>query len=245
MTCPGTTCAPSPYESGRLSLGDSQSIRPGGLKLTARAIALANLPSGATVLDLGCGAGDTTLWLSAQGFRTIGIDCATAPAMPAIDGPGAWTRVVGLAEALPFEDHSFDAILAECSFSLFDDRARALAECARVLVDGGRLIISDLYARQPNAIAEVRTIGAPCVAGIWVREELESSLSCAGFVVDAWEDHSRALRECAARLLFEHGSLDGLWGCHGATLAATQSAMRAARAGYFLLIATRRRREKG
>lgn len=245
MTCPGTTCAPSPYKTGRLAPGDSQSIRPGGLELTARAIALANLPSGATVLDLGCGAGDTARWLGAQSFRTIGIDCAAAPAMPAIDSPGAWTRVVGLAEALPFQDESVDVILAECSFSLFDDRARALAECARVLVDGGRLIVSDLYARQPEAIAETHALWASCAAGIWVREELESGLSAAGFVVDMWEDHSRALRECAARVLFEHGSLDGLWGCDSASSAATQRAMRAVRAGYFLLIATRRGREKG
>jgi hypothetical protein len=102
-------------------------------------------------------------------------------------------------------------------------------------------MISDLYARQPEAIAQVRALPGSCVAGILVREELEASLSNAGFTVNVWEDHSRALRECAARFLFEHGSLDGLWGCGGGDSSRTiQAAMQAARAGYFLLIATRR-----
>ncbi|HEX4068102.1 MAG TPA: class I SAM-dependent methyltransferase [Acidobacteriaceae bacterium] len=228
----------SPYETGRPgaasspgSLGDARVFRPGGIELTARAVALAQLAAGATILDLGCGAGDTTRWLRAQGFNAIGVDCA----------PNGETSMVASAEALPLADSSTDAVLAECSFSLFEDPARALAECARVLIDGGRFIISDLYARHPEAIAEVRSLPGSCASGMLVREELEASLSNAAFIVNVWEDHSRALRECAARFLFEQGSLDGLWGCGGDS-SAIQSAMRTARAGYFLLIATRRNR---
>jgi hypothetical protein len=55
-----------------------------------------------------------------------------------------------------------------------------------------------------------------------------------------WEDHSPALRECAARFIFEHDTLEGLWPCGGQESAdEMQAAMRAARAGYFLLVATR------
>jgi len=228
----------SPYETGRLdaapfsdSLRDERVFRPGGLELTARAVALAQLAAGATILDLGCGSGHTTRWLRAQGFNAIGIDCAD----------NGETSVMASAEALPMADGSADAVLAECSFSLFEDRARALAECARVLIDGGRLIISDLYARHPEAIAEVRSLRDSCASGMLVREELEAILSNAGFIVNVWEDHSRALRECAARFLFEQGSLDGLWGCRGDS-SAIQGAMRTARAGYFLLIAMRSNR---
>lgn len=243
MTLSCTTRNPSAYESGRIAHGDSRLFRPGGLDLTARAIDLANLPAGARLLDLGCGAGDTVRYLRSQGFRAIGIDCAPDPATAEIQGPASKTRIVTPAESLPFADGAVHGILAECSLSLFDHRERALAECARVLADGGRLILSDLYARRPEAIAQVRALRGSCVAGMLVREELETGLSNAGFNIGTWEDHSCALRECAARYIFEHGSLEGMWTCDPAESSPDiQQAMRAARAGYFLLIATRRNR---
>ncbi|MGA8109133.1 MAG: DVU_1556 family methyltransferase [Acidobacteriaceae bacterium] len=247
MTPACTTRILSPYESGHLAQSDARLFRPGGRELTERAIALAHLCPGARILDLGCGAGDTVRSLRAQHFEAVGIDPADDSSPQETSEPGPVTRLVGRAETLPFADGALHAILAECSLSLVDDRDRALAECARVLADGGILMISDLYARHPEAIAAVRSLRGSCAAGILVREELETSLANAGFLVNVWEDHSRALRECAARFLFEHGSLDGLWSCGGESSAATQAAVRTVRAGYFLLIATRRNRsrEKG
>lgn len=242
MTVLCTIRDPSPYEAGRLAPGDARLFRPGGLELTGRAISLANLAADASIVDLGCGAGDTVCYLRLLGFNAVGIDSAADPAETQITP----TRILAHAELLPLADGSVHAVLAECSVSLLENRDRAFAECARVLVDGGRLIISDLYARKPEGIAEVRALQDSCIAGILVREELETSLVRAGFTIDVWEDHSRALRECAARYLFEHGSLDGLWGCSGGQSSQeTQAAMRAARAGYFLLIATRRARSGG
>lgn len=240
MTLACTTHDRSAYETGRLAQGDSRVFRPGGSELTARAISLAGIDAGARVLDLGCGAGDTVQALRSQGFDAVGVDCAADPAISKEPDPNIPAHVVARAEALPFADGSMDAILAECSLSLFEDRERALTECARVLVDGGRLMISDLYARQPEAIARVRALHGSCAACMLVREELEMSLDNAGFRVVVFEDHSRALHECAARFLFEYGSLDGLWGCGGrASSQSVEAAMRAARAGYFLLVATR------
>lgn len=236
----------SAYETGRLTPGDGRLFRPGGLDLTERAIALVNFDAGAMLLDLGCGAGVTVRYLRSQGFRAMGIDCAPNPVPAKASVRGPVTRIVARAEDLPFADGAIDGILAECSFSLFEDRQCALAECTRVLIDGGRLMISDLYARCPEAIAEVRALRSSCAANILVREELEADLWRAGFTVNVWEDHSRSLRECAARYLFEHGSLDGLWGCGGNESSRDiDAAMRAARAGYFLLIATRRNRDGG
>jgi arsenite methyltransferase len=236
MTEACTSRTPSAYESGRIAPGDARLFRPGGLELTARAVDLAQIVTGARIVDLGCGAGDTVRYLRSLGFDAIGIDCAADP-----DGTqNTPSRILARAESLPLADASYHSILAECSVSLFHHRDLALSECARVLVDGGRLIISDLYARRPDAITEVRGLHDSCVAGMIVREELQHSLENAGFVVDLWEDHSRALRECAARYLFAHGSLQGLWRCGGGTSSdEAQGAMRAARAGYFLLIATR------
>jgi len=238
MTLACTTRDRSAYETGRLAEGDTRLFRPGALELTSRAITLAHFGAGATVLDLGCGAGDTLRYLQARGIDGIGIDCADNAA-----SPEKHVRIVARAEALPLADGSVHGVLAECSLSLFQDRERALAECARVLVDGGRLMISDVYARNPDAIAPVRSLRGTRAGRMLMRDELEAGLSNAGFTTNVWEDHSPALRECAARFLFEHGTLDGLWGCGGESSQAIQAEMRAARVGYFLLIATRRKRQ--
>jgi ubiquinone/menaquinone biosynthesis C-methylase UbiE len=146
------------------------------------------------------------------------------------------------AEALPLSGRSIDGILAECSLSVMEDCEQVITECARVLVPGGRMIVCDLYARNPAAIDQVRGLGQTCIAGMIVREELESALNRHGFTIDLWEDHSQALREFVARFLMDHESVETLWKCDGQGASAEQihSAMKAVRAGYFLLIASRR-----
>ncbi len=233
----------SAYTSGRLAHGDERLFRPGGLQLTARAVALASLGAGTTVLDVGCGAGDSVRYLCTLGIDAIGVDCEASNDRITNRAIEPYTHIVANAGDLPFPTCSVDGVLAECSLSLMRDQDRTLPECARVLKDGGRLMISDLYARQPGTIAQVRALNRSCVAGMLVREEFEVRLVRVGFTVDVVEDHSVALRECAARYILEHGSLAGLWNCEADCPAEeVQAAMRAARAGYFLLIATRRRR---
>jgi hypothetical protein len=101
-------------------------------------------------------------------------------------------------------------------------------------------MISDLYARNPDAIQAVRSIATSCVSGMIVRGDLESWLLESGFAIELFEDHSQALREVAAQYIFDHGSLETLW-TRGERTSDSQelaTAMKRVRAGYFLLIAT-------
>jgi ubiquinone/menaquinone biosynthesis C-methylase UbiE len=231
------------YTTGRLACEDNRLLRPGGLELTARAIALARLGAGASVLDLGCGAGDSVRYLCTLGLDAIGIDGTSDERNRPTRALDPAVHIVARAEELPFPQNSVHGVLAECSLSLIEDQERVLLECARVLKDGGCLMISDLYARQPEGIAAVRALTGSCISGIIVREELETILTRCGFSVEIWEDHSLALRESAARYILQNSSLEGLWTCtaEGST-DVIQAAMRTARAGYFLLIAARNRR---
>lgn len=245
MTSLCSALEPSAYATGRIAREDERLFRPGGLELTARAIALAGMRRGSKVVDIGCGAGQSVTYLRTRGFEAIGIDCAVSDKQAARPAD-PHEHIVASAEELPLPDCSTDGVLAECSLSVMQDQEGVLAECARVLVDGGRLMISDLYARQPRAIARVRALKSSCASGMMVREELETRLDKQGFRVDVWEDHSQALRECAARFILEHGSLKGLWQCNGEDSAETiQAAMKAARAGYFLVVARRQARPGG
>jgi ubiquinone/menaquinone biosynthesis C-methylase UbiE len=53
----------------------------------------------------------------------------------------------GNAESLPFKDGGFDAVISECSFCIFTDKAKTAGEMARVLGRGGRLGMTDVTVR--------------------------------------------------------------------------------------------------
>ena len=55
---------------------------------------------------------------------------------PSID----WRQ--GLADSLPFEDHSFDRVVSQFGLMFFPDRPAALQEMLRVLVPGGRIAVA-------------------------------------------------------------------------------------------------------
>ena len=54
------------------------------------------------------------------------------------------TFVAADAERLPIDPASFDAIVCECGFCTFPDRAEAAAHFARVLLPQGRVGITDI-----------------------------------------------------------------------------------------------------
>jgi SAM-dependent methyltransferase len=244
VTSPGPTVegrAGPLYESGLLDEAGEGLLRPGGLRLTDRALQACALERGARVVDLGCGGGGTLAHLrEALGLSALGVDRSRLLLELARRraGPTALVRADGA--ALPFRGGSADAVLMECVLSVTGDPRAVLAECWRVLAPGGRLALADLYIRAPEAQAGETTPRPGCFAGMTTRAELHEALREGGFEVQLWEDHSRALAELAARLVLVHGSLRPLWsracavpGQEG-TLEAT---VRRAKPGYFLLVA--------
>ena len=131
-------------------------LRPGGLALTAELVQLAELTPSAELLDAGCGAGRAVGWLREQGFAAWGVDQAYL-------GEEEWL-IRGDMTALPWPDGSFDGYLAECSLSVCQDAAQALAEAYRVLRPGGWLLVSDVCctsARGPAfSLGEAATMDA-------------------------------------------------------------------------------------
>jgi len=110
----------------------------------------AQVRAGCDVLDVGCGLGESTFLLRDRLDRTtsklVGLDITERHIDLAIarrvgDRP---EFMVGDATDMPFDDASFDRILAlECAFH-FPDRRRFFAEALRVLRPGGVLGMADV-----------------------------------------------------------------------------------------------------
>jgi len=121
-------------------------IRPGGESLTKKAIKTAKLPASARVLDVGCGEGDTVALLAREfGYNAIGVDLSSKLIVRARGRfPGLDFRCME-AEFLDFESNTFDAVLMECSLSVFRLHEDAAFEAYCLLKPGGKLIITDLF----------------------------------------------------------------------------------------------------
>jgi len=100
--------------------------------------------SGLDVLDLGCGVAYFSAWLARRGARPIGLDVTpaqleTARRMQAETGL-SFPLVEASAEAVPLPDASFDLVLSEYGASIWCEPAAWIAEAARLLRPGGRLV---------------------------------------------------------------------------------------------------------
>lgn len=108
---------------------------------------------GLDVLELGCGAGQWSVWLARQGAQVIGLDISgrqLAHARSHVAAAGVGVRLVqGSAESLPFCGALFDLVLSDHGAMSWGDPVRTVPEVARVLRPGGVLIFcatSPLFA---------------------------------------------------------------------------------------------------
>lgn len=214
-------------------------IRPGGYVLTEKALEICNLPSGSRIADIGCGSGGTLERLERTGsYEAVGLDYSEVLVGEALVRITSSHLVRGMAEKLPFKKGFFDALFCECVLSILSDRMAVLHECARVLKEGGFLIISDVFnqggAGQGLSGETLQELGT---TGLLTKEDIFSLLEGLGFSLLHWEENERLIGEFAAQMILAGQSLPNLWGCRQGH---EREKSDHSRISYFLLVARRK-----
>jgi len=101
--------------------------------------------AGRRVLDAGCGSGPIFADLRAAGAIVTGIDSSVGMLEQAKLrlGTDADLAVADLGEALPYDDNTFDDVIASQALHYLKDWGPTLAEFRRILKPSGRLVISE------------------------------------------------------------------------------------------------------
>jgi ubiquinone/menaquinone biosynthesis C-methylase UbiE len=254
------SCCARAYESEAarwLMMGDS--FHPGGLDLTTRLGERLSLRPGQRVLDLACGRGASALHLAERfGCHVTGVDLGEAN----LEAARGAARARGLdeltafqqgdAQALPFDDGAFDAVICECAFCLFPDKAAAAGEMARVLAPGGRIGFSDLV-REGALPPELDGLmaWAACIADAGPLQSYLAALAGAG-LQPRWSDRCdealAATADLVRQRLFAAEVMAGLgklaWPAFDFRAAnvvarAARDAIAAGRLGYALAVASK------
>jgi hypothetical protein len=195
-------CCAAAYGGDVVALVLGDSYHPGGRALTRRLARALGLRPGERVLDVASGPG-TTAFLLAEEFavEVDGVDLGDRSV------ERAWQRAaarglpshvrfhVGDAERLPFGDETFDAVVCECAFCTFPDKATAAAEFARVLRPGGRLGVTDVTLDPARLDPQLATLAGyvACIADARPAAEYEALLAASGLAVTLSESHDEAL----------------------------------------------------
>ncbi len=136
---------------------DTFSFRGQWRELRQRTANLARMQPGEQVLDVGCGTGTLAMEVARRVGRTgrvAGVDPGTQQIARA-RAKAARRHVpiefqIGVIEQLPFPDQTFDVVLSTLMMHHLPTplKRQGLAEIARVLKPGGRLVIADFKRKQ-------------------------------------------------------------------------------------------------
>ncbi|MET7763194.1 methyltransferase domain-containing protein [Streptomyces sp. NPDC005393] len=190
---------------------DTSSVQEATDRFTDLLIERLRVGPGDRVLDAGCGIGKPALRVaSATGADVLGITISELQVRQATES----ARVEQVSDrvtfryadamAMPFDDASFDAVLAFESINHMD-RPTALREMARVLTSGGRLVLTDVT---PPGDGSYQPDGDPGVVTSLTRlADWPGLISDAGLLLDELTDVTEHTKDTANRMI------DGILRC--------------------------------
>ncbi|MFQ5425527.1 MAG: class I SAM-dependent methyltransferase [Gaiellales bacterium] len=146
-------------------------------------------------LDVGCGEGALAARMAADGIVVRAVDLS--PAMVELAAARGVDALVASVESLPFDDATFDCVVAAWMLYHAPDLELALAEITRVLAPGGRFVAATL---SDDNMAELwDALGVPAAAPLAFSTENGQA------VLEPWFD-SVERDVVAGRVLFDDPS---------------------------------------
>lgn len=135
---------------------------PGGLSLTKRLLAQEEIDKTKTILDAGCGTGQTSAFISEEYLcHVTSLDCNKVMLEKArerfLSLQLPITVKQGSTENLPFDKESFDFILSE-SVTTFTDVSLSIQEFNRVLKPNGVLLAIEMVQEKPIAESKLTSL---------------------------------------------------------------------------------------
>jgi ubiquinone/menaquinone biosynthesis C-methylase UbiE len=186
----------------------------GGLASTLTLISACKINDQQHVLEVGCGVGASAVYIASEvGCNVTGVDVSERMIQRARERARdnklehlAQFRTAEMHE-LPFSDETFDVVYCESVLAFSHDKAKAIAEMARVLRPGGHIGINEsVWLHEPteewiawfaqDAAANASTLSA---------EAYRQLFEAAGFNVVFEEVHSLNIKDEARGLIQRYG----------------------------------------
>jgi tocopherol O-methyltransferase len=212
------------------------------LQLMEHLAKLANIQTGCTVLDIGCGFGGSSIYL-AQKYKASAIGITISPVQVEMARKAAAAAqsdaqfLLMDAEALDFQQ-TFDLLWSVESISHYHDHRGFFANAARFLKPGGIFALTDWFKKTGLSPAQERKFIEPIERGMFIELETmndyESHLIASGLQIVHRQDLTR---QCAkswdlALDMIRDKSFWKLAAKMGKDFVANLRAFRAMRAGY-------------
>src|SRR3990172_8728540 len=173
-----------------------------------RFIQLLGLRSGQTLLDIGCGSGGPTLRFAERtGITARGIDVhedGIATARRQAEERGLLDRVTfevcDASGLLPFDDDYFDAVMSVDAISHMPNRAKVVAEWARVIKTDGKLLFTNASVLTGEATHQELSIRGAFSLQVYVAPDVDDrAIESAGLTMVVKEDTTDQVANIAHR----------------------------------------------
>jgi SAM-dependent methyltransferase len=196
----------------------------GGQEATQSLAELCHVRPQSYVLDVGCGAGVTPVWLAKTvGCRVVGVDISEGMVQRSRERAqraGVANRIelrVADAQDLPFDDNVFDAVITESVTAFPEDKQEAVREYARVTKPGGYVGLNEStwlkVPPPPEMVAWVSQDLGACVKPL-TSEEWVGLLEGAGLREVVVQLHDIDVADETRGILRRYGcaGMLGIWG---------------------------------